>query len=231
MTSARAFGSDRPGSSSPCFWVLATLGMLLMISANDLISLYLSLELQSLALYVVRQSTATGPVDGGGPEVFRFWRAVSGMMLYGMSLVYGFTGHTGFDEIAAALTAEGRSAGPRLRAGVHSCRPRLQDLRRPLPYVDAGRLRGAPTPVTAFFAADEGRGHIDPRAHRHQRLRAGGRRLAADRRLHLDRHRCCSAPSPRSASATQAADGLFLDRHMGYALVGLAAGSMAGVRA
>ena len=80
----------------------------MMISANDLIALYLGLELQSLALYVlaaihrddVRSTEA-------GLKYFVLGALSSGMLLYGASLVYGFTGSTGFTAIAAAAKASG----------------------------------------------------------------------------------------------------------------------------
>ena len=96
----------------PVLLVLATLGIMLMISANNLITLYMALELQSLALYVVaainRDSLRS---TEAGLKYFVLGALSSGMLLYGMSLVYGFTGQIGFQEIAAALTAEGRSLG------------------------------------------------------------------------------------------------------------------------
>jgi NADH-quinone oxidoreductase subunit N len=108
MTVGHARSSQIDRFEFPVLLVLATLGMLLMISANDLMSLYLSLELQSLALYVVaainRDSIRS---TEAGLKYFVLGALSSGMLLYGMSLVYGFTGHTGFDEIAAALTSTG----------------------------------------------------------------------------------------------------------------------------
>jgi NADH-quinone oxidoreductase subunit N len=74
--------------------VLATLGMMLMVSANSLLTLYMGLELQSLALYVVaainRDSVRS---TEAGLKYFRLGALSSGMMLYGISLIYGFTGH------------------------------------------------------------------------------------------------------------------------------------------
>ena len=88
----------------PILVVLATLGMLLMVSANDLIALYLGLELQALSLYVVaainRDSLRS---TEAGLKYFVLGALSSGMLLYGASLVYGFSGHTGFDGIAAAM--------------------------------------------------------------------------------------------------------------------------------
>ena len=79
--------------------LLATAGMMMMVSANDLIALYLGLELQSLALYVlaafrrddVRSTEA-------GLKYFVLGALSSGMLLYGASLIYGFTGSTSFAE-------------------------------------------------------------------------------------------------------------------------------------
>src|SRR5664279_5125501 len=85
----------------PVLIVIATLGMLMMISANDLIALYLGLEMQSLALYVIaainRDSLKS---TEAGLKYFVLGALSSGMLLYGASLIYGFTGQTTFDGIA-----------------------------------------------------------------------------------------------------------------------------------
>ena len=84
----------------PVLVVLATLGMLMMVSANDLIALYLGLELQSLALYVIasfqRDSTRSAEA---GLKYFVLGAVASGLLLYGMTLVYGFSGTTNFDVL------------------------------------------------------------------------------------------------------------------------------------
>ena len=85
----------------PILIILATTGMMLMISAADLLTLYLGLELQSLALYVIaainRDSIKS---TEAGLKYFVLGALSSGMLLYGASLIYGFTGQTGFAEIA-----------------------------------------------------------------------------------------------------------------------------------
>jgi NADH-quinone oxidoreductase subunit N len=138
----------------PVLIVLATLGMLLMISANDLISLYMSLELQSLALYVVAAiNRDSAKSTEAGLKYFVLGALSSGMMLYGMSLVYGFTGHTGFPEIAAAITPETRSLG--LVFGLVFVFAGLAFKISAVPFHmwTPDVYEGAPTPVTAFFAA------------------------------------------------------------------------------
>ncbi len=138
----------------PVLLVLATLGIMLMISANDLISLYLSLELQSLALYVVaainRDSLRS---TEAGLKYFVLGALSSGMLLYGMSLVYGFTGNTGFDEIAEVLTAGKPQLG--LIFGLVFILAGLAFKISAVPFHmwTPDVYEGAPTPVTAFLAA------------------------------------------------------------------------------
>ena len=137
----------------PILIILATLGMLLMISANDMISLYLGLELQSLALYVLaaihRDSVRS---TEAGLKYFVLGALASGILLYGISLVYGFTGQTGYGAIVAAL-AEGRSTG--LVIGLVFVLAGLAFKISAVPFHmwTPDVYEGAPTPVTAFFAA------------------------------------------------------------------------------
>jgi NADH-quinone oxidoreductase subunit N len=138
----------------PVLLVLATLGIMLMISANDLISVYLALELQSLALYVVaainRDSLRS---TEAGLKYFVLGALSSGMLLYGMSLVYGFTGNTGFDEIAAVLSAGEPQLG--LIFGLVFIMAGLAFKISAVPFHmwTPDVYEGAPTPVTAFLAA------------------------------------------------------------------------------
>ncbi len=152
ISSAKATNIDK--FEYPVLVLLATLGMLLMISANDLISLYLSLELQSLALYVVAAMNRDSlKSTEAGLKYFVLGALSSGLMLYGMSLVYGFTGHTGFADIAAALSAETRSTG--LVFGLVFVLAGLAFKISAVPFHmwTPDVYEGAPTPVTAFFAA------------------------------------------------------------------------------
>src|SRR6478609_10343666 len=83
--------------------LLSTLGMMVLISAGDLISLYLGLELMSLALYVVAASNRDNAKSTeAGLKYFVLGALSSGMLLYGASLIYGFTGTVNFAGIAQA---------------------------------------------------------------------------------------------------------------------------------
>jgi len=89
----------------PLLVALATLGMMLMISANDLMSLYVGLELQSLALYVIAafQRDSIRSTEAG-VKYFVLGSVASGMLLFGASLVYGFCGGTAFVQISRAAS-------------------------------------------------------------------------------------------------------------------------------
>ncbi len=133
--------------------LLATLGMMLLISAADLIALYLGLELMSLPLYVVAASNRdSAKSTEAGLKYFVLGALSSGMLLYGASLIYGFTGTVDFGGIAKA-TANGASIG--LVFGlvflfVGFC---FKISAVPFHMWTPDVYEGAPTPVTAFFAA------------------------------------------------------------------------------
>jgi NADH-quinone oxidoreductase subunit N len=138
----------------PILIVMATLGMMLMLSANDMIALYLGLELQSLSLYVVaainRDSVRS---TEAGLKYFVLGALSSGMLLYGMSLVYGFTGQISFEGIAEALSHGGASIG--LVIGLTFILAGLAFKISAVPFHmwTPDVYEGAPTPVTAFLAA------------------------------------------------------------------------------
>ncbi len=137
----------------PILILLATLGMMMMVSANDLMSLYLGLELQSLALYICasikRDSTR---VTEAGLKYFVLGALASGMLLYGCSLIYGFTGSTNFQVIAGRV-AEGE-LGMGLLFGIVFLVAGLAFKISAVPFHmwTPDVYEGAPTPVTAFFA-------------------------------------------------------------------------------
>jgi NADH-quinone oxidoreductase subunit N len=137
----------------PILILLATVGMMMMVSANDLIALYLGLELQSLALYVVaaihRDSVKS---TEAGLKYFVLGALSSGMLLYGASFIYGFTGTISFEGIAVALKG-GASVG--LVFGLVFLMAGLAFKISAVPFHmwTPDVYEGAPTPVTAFFAA------------------------------------------------------------------------------
>jgi NADH-quinone oxidoreductase subunit N len=143
----------------PVLALFATVGMLMMISANSLLSLYVALELQSLPLYVMTafQRDQTRSTEAG-LKYFVLGALASGLLLYGCSLVYGFTGTLSFDRLAELL-APAPDGSPTVSTGVLVG----------LVFIAAGLAfklsavpfhmwtpdvyEGAPTPVTAFLAA------------------------------------------------------------------------------
>jgi NADH-quinone oxidoreductase subunit N len=138
----------------PILVLLATLGMMLMVSANNMLALYMGLELQSLALYVVAAFNRENlKSTEAGLKYFVLGALSSGMLLYGISLVYGFTGQIGFVEIATALTGADRQVG--LLFGLVFILAGLAFKISAVPFHmwTPDVYEGAPTPVTAFFAA------------------------------------------------------------------------------
>jgi NADH-quinone oxidoreductase subunit N len=139
----------------PVLVLLATAGMLLMISANDLIALYLGLELQSLALYVVAAFRRDDVRSSeAGLKYFVLGALSSGMLLYGASLIYGFAGSTSFTTIAAAANAQGAAENLLLIFGLVFLLVGIAFKIAAVPFHmwTPDVYEGAPTPVTAFFA-------------------------------------------------------------------------------
>ena len=138
----------------PVLIVLATAGMLLMISANDLIALYLGLEMQSLALYVVASINRDNVRSTeAGLKYFVLGALSSGMLLYGASLVYGFTGQTNFIGIAEALVIGDRSIGVVFGLVFVMAGLAFKISAVPFHMWTPDVYEGAPTPITAFLAA------------------------------------------------------------------------------
>ena len=137
----------------PVLVMLATAGMMMMVSANDLMSLYVGLELQSLALYVVAAiKRDSEKATEAGLKYFVLGALSSGMLLYGASLIYGFTGHTQLDLITAEIAGGGRNIG--VIFGVTFLLAGLAFKISAVPFHmwTPDVYEGAPTPVTAFFA-------------------------------------------------------------------------------
>ena len=139
----------------PVLITFATLGMLLMVSANDLMSLYLGLELQSLPLYVIAAFNRDSQRSSeAGLKYFVLGALSSGLLLYGCCLVYGFTGSTSFDGIATVLSY-GNTPSTGLVVGMVFLCAGLAFKVSSVPFHmwTPDVYEGAPTPVTAFFAA------------------------------------------------------------------------------
>ncbi|WP_417483358.1 NADH-quinone oxidoreductase subunit NuoN [Maricaulis sp.] len=136
----------------PVLVALGVTGMVMMVSANDLISMYMAVELQSLALYVLaafnRESLRASEA---GLKYFVLGALSSGLLLYGASLVYGFTGATGFNEIAIAVASE-PSVGVIFGLVFVICGLAFKVSAAPFHMWTPDVYEGAPTPVTALFA-------------------------------------------------------------------------------
>lgn len=137
----------------PILITLATLGMLMMVSANDLMSLYIGLELQSLSLYVVAsfQRDSVRSTESG-LKYFVLGALSSGLLLYGCSLIYGFSGTTQFDALAQVLAGDDVSKG--VIVGIVFLIAALAFKVSAVPFHmwTPDVYEGAPTPVTAFFS-------------------------------------------------------------------------------
>jgi NADH-quinone oxidoreductase subunit N len=136
----------------PVLVLLSTVGMMILISAGDLIALYLGLELMSLALYVVAASHRDNVKSTeAGLKYFVLGALSSGMLLYGASLIYGFTGTVSFEGIAASA----RSGNIGLMFGLVFLLAGLCFKVSAVPFHmwTPDVYEGAPTPVTAFFAS------------------------------------------------------------------------------
>ena len=153
----RTAGDDlRP--EYPVLILLSAVGMGIMVSAADLLTLYVGLELQSLAAYVLASFMRRDARSAeAGLKYFVLGALASGILLYGISLVYGFTGSTLFDEIAGAYAAAplaGSTKSLGLMFGLVFVFAGLAFKISAVPFHmwTPDVYEGAPTPVTAFFA-------------------------------------------------------------------------------
>ncbi|MGR3723653.1 NADH-quinone oxidoreductase subunit NuoN [Abyssibius alkaniclasticus] len=138
----------------PVLVVMATIGMMIMVSASDLIALYMGLELQSLALYVVAAFRRDNlKSTEAGLKYFVLGALSSGLLLYGASLVYGFTGTTTFAGIASVVASqEQMSLGLLFGLVFLVVGMAFKVSAVPFHMWTPDVYEGSPTPVTAFFA-------------------------------------------------------------------------------
>ncbi len=137
----------------PAMVLLATLGMLMMVSSNDFLSLYMGLELQSLSLYVLAAfSRDRARSTEAGLKYFVLGALSSGTLLYGISLIYGFSGNIEYSVVATL--GEG-DAPIGLVIGLVFVLAGLSFKISAVPFHmwTPDVYEGAPTPVSAFFAA------------------------------------------------------------------------------
>ncbi len=132
---------------------LSVVGMMIMVSASNLMAVYLGLELQSLSLYVIaafrRDSLKS---TEAGLKYFVLGALSSGLFLYGASLVYGFTGTTGFEEISGVILDEGLSTGVLFGLIFILGGMAFKVSAVPFHMWTPDVYEGSPTPVTTFFA-------------------------------------------------------------------------------
>ena len=137
----------------PVLIVLAAVGMGVMVSATDLITLYIGLELNSLAAYVLASFARNDERSAeAGLKYFVLGALASGILLFGMSLLYGFTGSTGFDAIGKAMAGD-ISMGKLLGLIFVLSGLAFKISAAPFHMWTPDVYEGAPTPITAFFAS------------------------------------------------------------------------------
>ncbi|MCP9223323.1 NADH-quinone oxidoreductase subunit NuoN [Erythrobacter sp. LQ02-29] len=143
---------DTMRAEYPILILFATLGMGIMVSAGDLLTLYIGLELNSLSAYVLASILrADSRSAEAGLKYFVLGALASGILLYGMSLTYGFTGTTTFEGIRAAQAA-GLSTGALFGLIFVLAGLAFKISAVPFHMWTPDVYEGAPTPVTTFFA-------------------------------------------------------------------------------
>ncbi|SMF75661.1 NADH-quinone oxidoreductase subunit NuoN [Allosphingosinicella indica] len=138
----------------PVLILLSAIGMSVMVSASDLLTLYIGLELQSLAAYVLASFQRRDVRSAeAGLKYFVLGALASGILLYGISLLYGFTGTTLFSGISEAVAADGVSTGELFGLVFVLAGLAFKVSAVPFHMWTPDVYEGAPTPVTAFFAS------------------------------------------------------------------------------
>ncbi len=217
----------------PILVSLAVIGMMVMVSAGDLMTLYMGLELQSLALYVVaamRRDSAKS--SEAGLKYFVLGSLSSGMFLYGASLTYGFAGTTQFVGILSTLVAGEVPIGLTLGMVFMLAALAFKVSAAPFHMWTPDVYEGSPTPVTAFFATAPKMAAMALIARLVQDAfgtipDAWGQVLAALAVVSMFLG-AIAAIGQRDIKRLMAYSSI---AHMGYALVGLASGTAMGVQA
>ncbi|HBM60604.1 NADH-quinone oxidoreductase subunit NuoN [Salipiger marinus] len=217
----------------PVLVVLSVIGMMVMVSAGDLMTLYMGLELQSLALYVVASLRRDSEMSTeAGLKYFVLGALSSGLLLYGASLVYGFAGTTLFSGIIAAAGTGQLSIGLLIGLVLMISGLAFKVSAVPFHMWTPDVYQGAPTPVTAFFATAPKMAAMGLFARLlHDAFGAAVSdwsqvvALIAVLSMFLG---SIAAIGQRNIKRLMAYSSI---AHMGYALIGLAAGTQAGVQA
>jgi len=132
----------------------AVLGMSIMVSANNLLSMYIGIEMQSLALYIMAAFNRDSlRASEAGLKYFVLGALSSGLLLYGASLVYGFTGSLDFETIRASIEITGTTTGVIAGMVFLLCGLAFKISAAPFHMWTPDVYEGSPTPVTGFFAA------------------------------------------------------------------------------
>jgi NADH-quinone oxidoreductase subunit N len=217
----------------PVLMLLSVTGMMVMVSASNMMTLYLGLELQSLALYVLAAFARDDLRSSeAGLKYFVLGALASGLLLYGISLVYGFSGTMDFAGLSQVLSRP-ESASPGLIVGIVFVLVGLAFKIAAVPFHmwTPDVYEGAPTPVTAFFSTA-------PKVAAFALLlrvmaTPFGHQLIAWQQLIVLMSIASmllgslAAIGQRSIKRLMAYSSI---GHMGYALIGLAVGTSAGVR-
>ncbi len=217
----------------PILVTLSVIGMMMMVSAGDLMSLYMGLELQSLALYVMATMRRDSPKSAeAGLKYFVLGSLSSGLLLYGASLVYGYAGTTLFAGILSTLGAEEIPLGLLFGLVFMLSGLAFKVSAAPFHMWTPDVYEGSPTPVTAFFATAPKVAAMALIARLVQDAFGGipgdwGQVLAAIAVASMFLG-AVAAIGQRDIKRLMAYSSI---AHMGYALVGLAAGTAGGVQA
>lgn len=217
----------------PILVALATVGMMVMVSASDLITLYMGLELQSLALYVLAAFRRDSvKATEAGLKYFVLGALASGMLLYGASLIYGYAGTTRLADIASTIHGEHLPIGLLMGLAFMLAGLAFKISAVPFHMWTPDVYEGAPTPVTAFFATAPKVAAMSLLA---RLVFSGFGEAAADWGQILGFLAGASmvvgaigALSQRNLKRLMAYSSI---SHMGFALLGLTAGSALGVKA